>query len=161
MRVGLGFDVHRFQAGRPLILAGVEIPSAVGLLGHSDADVILHALMDALLGALALGDIGDHFPDTDEQYRGISSMQLLTRVVDLIAARGYVVSNADLMVMAETPKLSPYKKEMVQKMANALQVNEDQVSLKATTMEGMGFVGRKEGIAAQALVSLARRAAQM
>lgn len=161
MRVGLGFDVHRFQAGRPLILAGVEIPSAVGLLGHSDADVILHALMDALLGALALGDIGDHFPDTDEQYRGISSMQLLTRVVDLIAARGYVVSNADLMVMAEMPKLSPYKKEMVQKMANALQVNEDQVSLKATTMEGMGFVGRKEGIAAQALVSLARRAAQM
>ncbi|KYP79651.1 2-C-methyl-D-erythritol 2,4-cyclodiphosphate synthase [Ferroacidibacillus organovorans] len=156
MRVGLGFDVHRFQEGRPLVLAGVAIPSPIGLLGHSDADVILHALMDALLGALALGDIGDHFPDTDEQYRGISSVQLLSRVMDLITARDYVVSNVDVMVMAEAPKLSPYKKEMIQKMAQTLQVSDDQVSLKATTMEGMGFVGRREGIAAQAMVSLVR-----
>lgn len=154
MRVGLGFDVHRFAEGRPLVLGGIEIPSSVGLLGHSDADVLVHALMDALLGALALGDIGDHFPDTDPQYAGISSITLLRSVVDLIQGLGYRLHNADLMILAEKPKLAPYKTEMIQLLAHVLHVSERDISIKATTMEGMGFVGRGEGIAAQAVVSL-------
>lgn len=157
MRVGIGFDVHRFQSGRKLVLGGVEIPHECGLAGHSDADVLVHALMDALLGALALGDIGEHFPDTDEQYRDISSTQLLQHVSQLIAQKGYQLHNADLMVLAEAPKLAPYKSDMINLLARILQVAVTDISIKATTMEGMGFVGRREGIAAQAVVTLVRR----
>ncbi|MCY0893731.1 MAG: 2-C-methyl-D-erythritol 2,4-cyclodiphosphate synthase [Acidibacillus sp.] len=154
MRVGLGFDVHRFKEGRPLILGGIEIPFEVGLDGHSDADVLLHAVMDALLGAASLGDIGDHFPDTDEQYLGASSVALLRSVVDLIHERNYHVGNLDVMVLAEQPKLAPYKKDMIHLLARELAVDEMDVSIKATTMERMGFVGRKEGIAVEAIVLL-------
>ena len=154
LRVGLGFDVHRFDAGKKMILGGVEIPSDVGLLGHSDADVLIHALMDALLGALALGDIGDHFPDTDEKYRGISSVLLLREVVTLIRQEGYRVVNVDVMVMAEKPKLAPYKSDMVHLLARELGVTAKDVSIKATTMEKMGFIGRQEGIAVQAVALL-------
>ena len=155
VRVGLGFDVHRFEAGGKLVLGGIEIPSDVGLVGHSDADVLIHALMDALLGALALGDIGDHFPDTDERYRGISSVLLLREVVALIAGKGYRVVNTDVMVMAEKPKLAPYKSDMVHLLARELRVGPDDVSIKATTTEKMGFIGRQEGIAVQAVALLA------
>ncbi len=154
MRVGFGFDVHRFADQRPLVLGGVVIPHEQGLLGHSDADVLTHAIMDALLGALALGDIGEHFPDTDERFRGISSVALLEEVVALIRARGYRVVNVDAMVLAERPKLAPYKSAMVDLLAHKLGVPGNCVSIKATTMEGMGFVGRREGIAAQAAVLL-------
>lgn len=154
MRVGLGFDVHSFCEGRPLILGGVHVPYELGLLGHSDADVLVHALMDALLGALALGDIGDHFPDTDSRYEGISSIQLLRHVYALITSRNYRLHNADIMVLAERPKIAPYKEEMIHLLAHELDVTPGDISLKATTMEGMGFVGRREGIAAQAIVSL-------
>ena len=154
LRVGLGFDVHRFDAGKKMILGGVEIPSDVGLLGHSDADVLIHALMDALLGALALGDIGDHFPDTDDSFRGISSVLLLREVVALIRQEGYRVVNVDVMVMAEKPKLAPYKSDMVHLLARELGVTVKDVSIKATTMEKMGFIGRQEGIAVQAVALL-------
>ncbi len=154
LRVGLGFDVHRFDAEKKMILGGVEIPSDVGLLGHSDADVLIHALMDALLGALALGDIGDHFPDTDDSYRGISSVLLLREVVALIRKEGYRVVNVDVMVMAEKPKLAPYKSDMVHLLAHELGVTAKDVSIKATTMEKMGFIGRQEGIAVQAVALL-------
>lgn len=157
MRIGLGFDAHRLAPGRPLVLAGVTIPADVGLLGHSDADVVTHALMDALLGALALGDIGRHFPDTDERYRGISSMELLRRVLEWVEERGYRVGNVDVMVMAERPRLAPYRHDMLHLLARELKVPEDCVSIKATTMEGMGFVGRGEGIAAQAVALLLAR----
>lgn len=155
VRVGLGFDVHRFEAGKKLVLGGVEIPSAVGLIGHSDADVLIHALMDALLGALALGDIGDHFPDTEERYRGISSMLLLREVVALIAQKGCRVVNVDVMVMAEKPKLAPHKAGMARLLARELGVSSEDISIKATTMEKMGFIGREEGIAVQAVALLA------
>ena len=157
MRIGLGFDAHRLAPGRPLVLAGVTIPADVGLLGHSDADVVTHALMDALLGALALGDIGRHFPDTDERYRGISSMELLRRVLEWVEERGYRVGNVDVMVMAERPRLAPHRHDMLHLLARELKVPEDCVSIKATTMEGMGFVGRGEGIAAQAVALLLAR----
>ncbi|MHB1628250.1 MAG: 2-C-methyl-D-erythritol 2,4-cyclodiphosphate synthase [Bacilli bacterium] len=151
MRVGLGFDVHRFVSGRPLILGGVEIPHDRGLEGHSDADVLIHALMDALLGAAALGDIGDHFPDADPKYEGISSVGLLGCVCRLLADRGYRVINVDIMVLAEQPKLARFKSDMIHLLARELRVAEADVSIKATTMERMGFVGREEGIAAQAV----------
>ncbi len=154
MRVGLGFDVHRFAKNRALVLGGVMIPSDVGLEGHSDADVLIHALMDALLGALALGDIGDHFPDTDPKYRGISSLLLLEHVMALLQEQGYVVGNVDLMVMAQKPRLAPYKAEMIAKLAQAMHVESSCVSIKATTMEHLGFVGREEGIVAQAVALL-------
>ncbi|PWI58598.1 2-C-methyl-D-erythritol 2,4-cyclodiphosphate synthase [Sulfoacidibacillus thermotolerans] len=157
MRVGLGFDVHRFIKGRPLVLGGVEIPSDVGLDGHSDADVLLHAVMDALLGAAALGDIGDHFPDTDEQFRGVSSVVLLRRVIQLIGERGYRVGNVDVMILAEFPKISPYKHRMIELLAHELSVRIEDVSIKATTMEKMGFIGRREGIAVEAIVLLVDR----
>ncbi len=151
MRVGLGFDVHRFVFGRPLILGGIEIPHDRGLDGHSDADVLIHALMDALLGAAALGDIGDHFPDTDPKYEGISSVELLGYVCQLLADRGYRVINVDIMVLAEQPRLALFKSDMIHLLARELQVTEADVSIKATTMERMGFIGREEGIAAQAV----------
>lgn len=154
MRIGLGFDVHAFATGRPLVLGGVTIPAESGLLGHSDADVVTHALMDALLGALSLGDIGQHFPDTDESYRGASSIGLLRHVMERVRERGYRVGNVDIMVLAERPRLAPYKDAMVQSLARAMQVEDVDVSVKATTMEGMGFVGRREGMAAQAVALL-------
>ncbi len=154
MRVGMGYDVHRLVEGRDLVLGGVKIDHSMGLLGHSDADVLVHAVMDALLGAAALGDIGRHFPDTDPQYRGISSMKLLARVRDLVAEAGYVLENLDATVIAQKPKLAPYIEEMEQNIAEVLGVAKDQVNVKATTEEGLGFSGREEGIAASAICSL-------
>lgn len=154
MRVGLGYDVHRLVKERKLILGGVEIPHDLGLLGHSDADVLLHAIMDALLGAAALGDIGKHFPDTDETYRGISSMKLLERVGKLIEQEGYLIENIDATVIAQKPKLRPYIEEMEKNIAGTLHLQENQVNIKATTEEGLGFTGTEEGIAAQAICSL-------
>ncbi|MCM1106376.1 MAG: 2-C-methyl-D-erythritol 2,4-cyclodiphosphate synthase [Blautia sp.] len=154
MRVGMGYDVHRLTEGRRLILGGVEVPHMLGLLGHSDADVLVHAIMDALLGAAALGDIGKHFPDTDPAYEGISSIRLLERVRDLIAEAGYVVENVDATIIAQKPKLRPYMEAMEKNIAEALGIAEDQINLKATTEEGLGFSGREEGIAAQAVCAL-------
>ena len=155
-RIGFGFDVHRLVDGRKLILGGVEIPSEKGLLGHSDADVIVHAVCDALLGALALGDIGKHFPDTDEQYRNISSLKLLERVGQLIAEHQYRVVNLDVMLILERPKIAPHAQTMRNNMAEALQISIGSVSIKATTSEGLGFTGKGEGAAAQAVALLER-----
>ena len=151
LRVGQGYDVHRLVEGRALVLCGVKVPHTLGLLGHSDADVALHALMDALLGAMALGDIGRHFPDTDEAYRGISSMALLEHVMGLLRERGARVINADVTIVAQRPKLLPYVPEMRRNVAAALGVPEDRVNVKATTTERLGFEGREEGISAQAV----------
>lgn len=154
MRVGMGYDVHKFQQGRALILGGVEIPHDQGLLGHSDADVLLHAVKDALLGAAALGDIGKHFPDTDPQYKGISSLKLLVHVGQLLKQRGYAVNNIDGTIIAERPKMAPYISQMRGNVAEALQIATEQVNIKATTTEGLGFEGRKEGISSMAIVSI-------
>lgn len=154
MRVGMGYDVHRLVEGRKLILGGVEIEHVCGLLGHSDADVLVHAIMDALLGAAALGDIGKHFPDTDPQYAGISSMELLDQVRAKLEDAGYVIENIDATVIAQRPKLRPYMEQMERNVAKVLGIAEDQVNIKATTEEGLGFTGRKEGIAAQAVCLL-------
>ena len=154
MRVGMGYDVHRLVKGRKLILGGVEIEHSLGLLGHSDADVLIHAVMDALLGAAALGDIGKHFPDTDPAYAGISSMKLLGLVREKIADAGYVVENIDATVIAQKPKLRPYIGEMEKNIALALDISREQVNVKATTEEGLGFSGREEGIAANAICAL-------
>lgn len=154
MRVGLGYDVHRLVEGRKLILGGVEIPHTLGLLGHSDADVLLHAIMDALLGAAALGDIGKHFPDTDEAYRGISSMKLLEHVGELAEKEGYLIENIDATVIAQKPKLRPYIEEMEKNIAKVLKLQENQINIKATTEEGLGFTGTEEGISAQAICAL-------
>ncbi len=154
MRVGMGYDVHKLTEGRRLILGGVEIPHSLGLLGHSDADVLLHAVMDALLGAAALGDIGKHFPDTDEQYHGISSLKLLSRVGELLERENYVVENIDATIIAQRPKLRPYIDEMEQNIAATLGLDVRQVNVKATTEEHLGFTGREEGIAANAVCML-------
>ena len=151
MRIGHGYDVHRLVEGRKLILGGVEIPWEKGLLGHSDADVLTHALMDALLGAAALGDIGLHFPDSDPAYAGADSLQLLRRVAALLAQRGYRVVNLDCTVLAQRPKLRPYIPGMIKNIAGALSLPEDCVSVKATTEEGLGFTGEGLGIAAHAV----------
>lgn len=156
MRVGTGYDVHRLINGRRLVLGGVEIPHTSGLLGHSDADVLTHAVMDALLGAAALGDIGMHFPDTDEQYRGISSMKLLARVRELLEQAGYLIENIDATVIAQRPKLRPYIEAMENRIAEALQIEKTQVNVKATTEERLGFTGREEGICAQAVCCISR-----
>ena len=148
MRVGIGYDVHRLVGGRPLVLGGVAIESELGLEGHSDADVALHALCDALLGAAALGDIGQHFPPSDQRWRGADSLDLLGRVAALLAEDGYRVGNVDLTVVAERPRLGPRVAEMRRRIAGALGVGVEAVSVKATTNEGIGFVGRGEGIAA-------------
>lgn len=155
MRIGTGYDVHRLAEGRDLILGGVKIPYERGLLGHSDADVLLHAVMDALLGAAALGDIGRHFPDSDPAYKGISSMVLLERVGELIEAKGFLIENVDATVIAQAPKLRPYMDAMRENVAKVLKLDEDCVNVKATTEEGLGFTGRGEGIAAQAVCMLA------
>ena len=154
MRIGEGYDVHRLTEGRKLILGGVEIPYEKGLLGHSDADAALHALSDALLGALALGDIGQHFPDSDERWRGADSVVLLRAVYDMVKARGYALGNADLTIMAQRPKLAPHIPLMRERIAAALETAVENVSVKATTEEGLGFTGRGEGIAARAVVLL-------
>lgn len=162
MRVGMGYDVHRLTEGRRLILGGVDIPYEKGLLGHSDADVVVHAIMDALLGAASLGDIGKHFPDTDPAYKGISSIELLRHVGTLLDEKNYVIENIDATIIAQRPKLRPYIEEMEKNVAEALQIEKDQVNIKATTEEGLGFTGTGEGISAQAicgLVSLFERAA--
>ncbi|WP_284286377.1 2-C-methyl-D-erythritol 2,4-cyclodiphosphate synthase [Alicyclobacillus fastidiosus] len=154
MRIGYGFDVHEIVAGRPLVLGGQRIPAEFGLLGHSDADVVLHAVMDAMLGALALGDIGQHFPNTDLRFKDANSLELLRHVSQLVHERGYRLGNLDVMVLAEAPKLAPYSLRMRESIAQTCACEVDQVSIKATTMETLGFVGRKEGIAAQAVVLL-------
>jgi len=152
MRIGQGYDVHRLTEGRKLIIGGVEIPYEKGLDGHSDADVLLHAIMDALLGAVALGDIGLLFPDTDAQFAGADSLKLLQKVKDVLDERGYSICNIDSTVIAQEPKLRPYIDTMRQNIAEALKIDVSQVSVKATTEEHLGFTGRKEGIAAQAIV---------
>jgi len=151
MRIGHGYDVHRLIEGRKLILGGVAIPYEKGLDGHSDADVLLHAVMDALLGAAALGDIGKHFPDTDTAYKGIDSMLLLRHVCSLIAEKGYRLSNLDVTVIAQCPKLAPYITLMREKIADCLSVDLDQINIKATTEEHLGFTGRGEGISCHAV----------
>ena len=153
-RIGHGYDVHKLVEGRRLILGGVEIPHTVGLLGHSDADVLTHALMDALLGAAALGDIGHLFPDSDPAYAGANSIELLKAVMERIRAAGYAVSNADCTVLAQAPKLAPHIALMRTRLAAAMGVAVEQVSVKATTEEGLGFTGAKEGIAAHAVALL-------
>lgn len=154
MRIGQGFDVHALVAGRKLIIGGVEIPYHLGLLGHSDADVLLHAICDALLGAAALGDIGRHFPDSDPRYKGIDSRELLRHVAALIAERGYRVANLDATIIAQAPKMAPHIPAMTANIAADLGVATDQVNVKATTTEQLGFTGRGEGIAAQAICLL-------
>ena len=154
MRVGMGYDVHRLTEGRDLIIGGVKIPYEKGLLGHSDADVLLHAISDALLGAAALGDIGKHFPDTDPAYKGISSLLLLEKVGDLIDQKNYIVENIDATIIAQAPKMRPYIDTMRENIANALKLDISQVSVKATTEEGLGFTGMGEGISAQAICLL-------
>ena len=154
MRVGMGYDVHKLVEGRDLIIGGVRIPHTLGLLGHSDADVLLHAIMDALLGAAGLGDIGKHFPDTDPQYKGISSMKLLSHVAELIRERGYVVENIDATIIAQKPKMRPHIPQMEENIAGALGISTDQVNVKATTEEGLGFTGTEEGISSQAICAL-------
>lgn len=154
MRVGMGYDVHKLVAGRDLIIGGVKIPHTLGLLGHSDADVLLHAIMDALLGAAALGDIGKHFPDTDPKYEGISSIKLLEHVAELIAEKGYIVENIDATIIAQKPKMRPHIEQMEKNIAEALKISEDQINVKATTEEGLGFTGTEQGISAQAVCAL-------
>ncbi len=151
MRVGQGFDVHALVAGRKLVIGGVEIAHDKGLLGHSDADVLLHAICDALLGAAALGDIGKHFPDTDARYQGIDSRQLLRHVAHLLTGRGYRVVNVDATIIAQAPRMAPHIPAMVAHIASDLGLDPDSVNVKATTTEGLGFTGRGEGIAAQAI----------
>ena len=156
-RFGMGYDVHRLTEGRRLILGGVEIPHALGLLGHSDADVLLHALSDALLGAAALGDIGQHFTDTDPIYEGADSLVLLARVMELLGEKGYIVGNADCTIVAQRPKLKDYLPEMQENIARTLGVTLGEVNVKATTEERLGFTGREEGIAAYAVVGIEKK----
>ena len=157
MRIGHGYDVHRLVEGRKLILGGVEIPWEKGLLGHSDADVLLHALMDAILGAAALGDIGQHFPDSDERYAGADSLRLLAEVARLLNEAGYRLVNADCTILAQRPKLMPHIPQMRANIARALEADVDAISVKATTEEGLGFTGDGSGIAAHAVVLIERR----
>jgi len=151
MRIGIGYDVHRFEEGRPLILGGLSIPCDKGLAGHSDADVLVHAVMDALLGAAGLGDIGRHFPDSDIKYKNISSMTLLSQVCEKIASKGYMVINVDSVIIAQKPKLAPFLDEMGRNLSAVLSAD---VNVKATTEEGLGFTGREEGIASKAVCLL-------
>lgn len=154
IRVGIGYDVHQLVKGESLILGGVEFDLDFGLLGHSDADVLTHALMDAILGAIAKGDIGRHFPDHDSKYKGISSMILLKEVYQLLVQAGYEINNLDLIVMAEKPKIAPYYKQIVSNYSQVLHVEKNRINLKATSTEKLGFIGREEGIAAQAIVAI-------
>ncbi len=155
-RIGTGFDVHKFAPQRKLVLGGVTIPSESGLAGHSDADVVVHALMDALLGAANLGDIGQLFPDSDRSYKDADSCLLLEKVAGLIREQTFIIVNCDITVICELPKISPYRLAMVQRISTVLGIDSDRVSVKATTTEGLGFTGRKEGIAVQAVCLLYR-----
>ena len=154
MRIGFGYDVHKFCKDRKLILGGIEIPYEMGLLGHSDADVLLHAIMDSMLGALALGDIGKHFPDTDEKYKGISSVKLLENVFELIKQKGYKIGNIDSIVVCEKPKMLPHIEKIRENIANVLETDIENISVKATTEEKMGYTGRLEGIKAYSVCLL-------
>ncbi|HXC93063.1 MAG TPA: 2-C-methyl-D-erythritol 2,4-cyclodiphosphate synthase [Geobacteraceae bacterium] len=156
MRIGHGYDVHRLVPGRKLILGGVDIPHETGLLGHSDADVLLHAICDAILGAIGEGDIGRHFPDTDPAFKGASSIKLLQQVMGIAGSRGYRVGNVDATIVAQKPKLAPYISQMIGNIAEALGCDRDRVNVKATTTEELGFAGRKEGIAAYGVALLER-----
>ena len=147
MRIGLGYDVHKLTEDRKLIIGGVEIPHDKGLLGHSDADVLIHAIMDSILGALALGDIGKHFPDTDEEYKGADSMKLLEHVYNLITSKGYKIGNIDSTIIAQSPKMAPYIESMRSNISKVLNTDIDNINIKATTEEGLGFTGAKQGIA--------------
>ena len=153
-RSGFGFDLHPLVAGRPLVLGGVTVPSEVGLDGHSDADVLSHAVGEALLGALALGDLGRHFPDTDPRWRGISSLRLLAQVIELVRARGGELVNVDATVLAQAPRLAPHLPEMAKRLSDTLGIQVERVSVKAKSPEGLGLLGRREGIAAMAVVSV-------
>jgi len=152
MKIGFGYDAHRLAEGRDLILGGVKIPYDLGLLGHSDADVLSHAIGEAILGALALGDLGRHFPDTDEKYKGISSLKILSLIDDMAKRENAKIIHIDSTIVAQEPKLSPYIEKMRENIADVLNINTDQISVKATTTEGLGFTGRKEGISAYAVV---------
>lgn len=154
MRIGQGYDVHKLVDNRRLVICGVDIPHTMGLLGHSDADVALHALSDALLGAAALGDIGRHFPDTDESFKDADSRVLLRHVVKMVTDKGYKISNADITIIAQKPKMLPYIQTMKENVANDLEINKDRINIKATTTEKLGFEGREEGISAMAIVLL-------
>ncbi|NLI11768.1 2-C-methyl-D-erythritol 2,4-cyclodiphosphate synthase [Pelotomaculum propionicicum] len=154
MRIGLGYDAHRLVAGRKLVLGGVAIPYQRGLLGHSDADVLAHAVMDALLGAAGAGDIGRYFPDSDSQYQGISSMVLLSRVKEILSGKNLKVVNIDTVIVAQEPRLAPYMENMVANMAQALEIDASQLNIKATTTEGLGFTGAGDGIAAYAIAMI-------
>ncbi len=156
MRVGLGYDVHKLVEGRKLIIGGVDIPHEKGLLGHSDADVLIHAVMDSILGALALGDIGKHFPDTDENYKGADSMKLLEFVYNLISQKGYNIGNIDATIIAQSPKMAPHIQNMRENIAKVLNTSIDNINVKATTEEGLGFTGAKEGISAQSICLLVK-----
>lgn len=157
MRIGTGYDVHRLVAGRPLVLGGVTIPFEKGLLGHSDADVLVHAACDALLGAAGLADIGHHFPDSDARYKNIYSIELLRRTYELVRERGYLLINMDATVFAQAPKLAPHREAMQQTMAQAMQVSADQINIKATTTEGLGEVGAGEGMAAMCVALIGKQ----
>ena len=154
MRIGQSIDIHQLVEGRPLILGGVEIPYEKGLKGHSDADVLLHAIIESIIGAMGLGDIGKHFPDTDPQYKGISSMLLLQHTYDMMKQNGYTIGNIDSLILCEEPKMAPHIPEMRENIAKALGIEISQLNIKATTEEGLGFTGRGEGIAAQAVCLL-------
>ncbi len=154
MRVGFGFDIHPLRDGRSLVLGGLDVPYEKGLFGHSDADVLLHAICDALLGSIAAGDIGRHFPDTEPQYNGINSLELLSRVGDILKKRNTSIVNIDSTIVCELPRLQPYMSGMVKNIASALCIDEDRVSVKATRGEGLGFAGRGEGLAAYAVASV-------
>ncbi|QUH25413.1 2-C-methyl-D-erythritol 2,4-cyclodiphosphate synthase [Serpentinicella alkaliphila] len=154
MRVGIGYDVHKLVDGRKLIIGGITIPFEKGLLGHSDADVLVHAIMDAMLGAAALGDIGKHFPDTDMEYKGVDSMELLKEVNEKILNKGYKVNNIDAVIIAQKPKMAPYIEQMVERISEVIGIERQWINIKATTTEGLGFAGKGEGIAAQAIASI-------
>lgn len=151
MRIGLGYDVHKLVKGRELIIGGVDIPYEKGLLGHSDADVLTHAIMDSILGAAALGDIGKHFPDTQAKYKGISSLDLLAQVNTLLSSKGYYIENIDATIIAQKPKMAPFIEKMISNISKVLDIDPDKINIKATTEEGLGFTGSGEGISSQAI----------
>lgn len=157
MRIGIGYDVHSLVEGRKLIIGGVNIPYKKGLLGHSDGDVLLHAVKDSILGAAALGDIGKYFPDTDERYKGANSLELLHEVGTLINSEGYIINNIDTIIIAQEPKMVPYVEEMRNNIASALNIGIDKINVKATTTEGLGFIGIGEGIAAKSVAGIVRK----
>lgn len=157
MRIGMGYDVHRLVEEKLLVIGGVEIPYIKGLLGHSDADVLIHSIMDSLLGAAALGDIGKHFPDTDPRYSGISSLLLLKQVGNLIREKGYRIINIDSTIIAQKPKMAPHIDNMRKNIADVLEITLDQISIKATTEEGLGFTGRQEGISCQSIALISEQ----